>query len=109
MRKFDTRCFTIGVCTRIRLKGAGSPTKGRVEEYYASYGWGTICDDDWGINDGHVVCRQLGFSKATAVYQGARYGQGTGLILLDNVGCSGRERYLWDCSHRGWNVEDCSQ
>ena len=93
--------------TKIRLAG-GSSSKGRVEVYRGSYGWGTVCDDSWDINDGHVACRQLGYSRATAVYQGAHYGQGSGPTLLDDVQCSGNEAYLWDCSHNGWNEENCS-
>jgi hypothetical protein len=92
---------------RIRLRGR-TGNKGRVEVYHQSYGWGTVCDDGWGINDGHVVCRQLGFSGATAVYNGAHYGQGTGYILLDDVACTGSEKYIWECPHRGWNVDNCS-
>ena len=75
--------------------------------YHSSYGWGTVCDDSWEMNDGHVACRQLGFSRATAVHQSAYYGEGTGYILLDDVNCSGSERYLWSCSHAGWNTENC--
>ena len=89
---------------KVRLS---SSSRGRVEVYHPSYGWGTVCDDDWDINDGHVVCRQLGYLRATAVYQRAHYGQGVGPILLDNVKCTGKEYNLWDCPHTGWNVENC--
>ena len=98
--------FFIGLSDkRIRLSEG---YQGRVEVYHYTHGWGTVCDDHWDIQDGHVVCRQLGFLRATAVYQSAHYGQGTGPILLDDLGCTGTENHLWDCSHLGWNVDNCS-
>lgn len=75
--------------------------------YKQPHGWGTVCDDSWEIDDGHVVCRQLGFSRATAVYQSAHYGQGSGKIWLDDLACTGKEPYLWDCPHGGWSVSNC--
>lgn len=38
----------------------------------------------------------------------AYFGSGSGAILLDNVGCSGTESRLIDCSNRGIGVNDCS-
>jgi len=64
--------------------------------------WGTVCDDFWGSNDAKVACRQLGFSSyGASAFSNAYFGRGTGIILLDNVGCSGREARLLDCSNYG--------
>ena len=43
---------------------------------------------------------------ATAVLS-ARFGQGTGPILLDNVNCSGREARLVDCPSNPLGVHNC--
>ena len=54
---------------------------------------------------GGVVCRQLNFTGASAVMRYSYYyGRGSGPVLLDNIKCTGNESYIWECSHRGWNV-----
>ena len=37
-----------------------------------------------------------------------QFGGGTGSILLDDLECTGAENSLWNCSHAGVNVHDCT-
>jgi len=90
----------------VRISGS-TPSTGRVEIFYNGQ-WGTICDHGWDINDANVFCKQLGFSQASQAYSGAAHGQGSGPIWLDDVGCSGSESHLYDCSYRGWGNNDCT-
>ncbi|XP_060749047.1 deleted in malignant brain tumors 1 protein-like [Tachysurus vachellii] len=90
----------------IRLTGGNNPCSGRVEILYNGQ-WGTVCDDDWDLNDAEVVCRQIGCGKAVTAHQSAHFGQGSGEIWLDNVQCSGSESTITQCSHNGFGVNNC--
>ncbi|XP_071819935.1 neurotrypsin-like isoform X6 [Apostichopus japonicus] len=89
----------------VRLSGGSTLNEGRVEIYYAG-SWGTVCDDNWSIDDANVVCRQLGLGGPE--YAASPFGPGTGEIWLDDVFCSGTESRLDSCSHRGWGVHNCA-
>ncbi|XP_071495979.1 uncharacterized protein, partial [Diadema antillarum] len=90
----------------VRLAGANSDRQGRVEVYYDG-AWGTVCDDDWDIDDANVVCRMLGFPGAQSALLSAHFGDGSGDIVLDNVACNGSETNIAQCSHNGFLVENC--
>ncbi|XP_065814388.1 deleted in malignant brain tumors 1 protein-like isoform X1 [Labrus bergylta] len=97
------------VCSRaeLRLAGFGSTQcSGRVEIFSGST-WGTVCDDEWDLRAAEVVCRQLNCGTALRAPGGAVFGEGTDPILLDEVACSGSERFLSDCQHRGYQNHDC--
>ena len=69
--------------------------------------WGTVCGDEWDLNDAQVVCSELNFGNAIAAQHHAFFGEGSGEIWLDNLNCVGNESTIGECSHRGWGIEYC--
>ncbi|XP_060112419.1 deleted in malignant brain tumors 1 protein-like [Heteronotia binoei] len=91
----------------VRLANGTSRCSGRVEVLHNSQ-WGTVCDDNWGMEDARVVCRQLGCSAALSAVSRAHFGQGTGRIWLDEVQCRGTETTLSQCPARPWGENNCN-
>ena len=96
-------CIESNDFTFIRLVGRYAH-RGRVEVYYGQ--WGTVCLDYFDIRDAHVVCRELGYPGAALILR--VYNSGNGPIWLDNLGCTGTETSLYNCSHNGVSNHDCS-
>ncbi|KAL8202191.1 UNVERIFIED_CONTAM: hypothetical protein K2H54_001698, partial [Gekko kuhli] len=92
--------------TPLRLAGGKESFEGRVEVYHNGR-WGTICDDQWDDRDAEVVCRQLGLSGNPKAASWARFGPGSGPILLDEVECSGNELFLDQCKKTNWGEHNC--
>ncbi len=42
--------------------------------------WGTICDTDFDLADGNIVCKALGYGVAVQPYYRAYYGRGVGPV-----------------------------
>ncbi|XP_041377389.1 deleted in malignant brain tumors 1 protein-like [Gigantopelta aegis] len=88
----------------VRLTGGHSPWTGKLEIYHA-HRWGDVCDDDFGVEEATIVCRQLGFLTNEPKFHCCR--PGNEKIWLDDLACVGTESSLALCSNPGWGVENC--
>ena len=95
----------------MRLVDGGSHNEGRVEVYYRD-SWGTICDTTWNQEAASVVCRQLGLPNAPNnvwAHEQAFFGPGRGMIIFDDIECTGEESEIAQCSYSdpGSNRNEC--
>uniref|UniRef100_H3CEX2 SRCR domain-containing protein n=1 Tax=Tetraodon nigroviridis TaxID=99883 RepID=H3CEX2_TETNG len=94
------------LCNPLRLVNGTGRCSGRVEIQHNDL-WGTVCDDEWQLPNGDVVCRELGCGHAVSAPTSAHFGRGTGPIWLDNVKCTGQETTLTQCSHNNFGDHNC--
>ena len=93
-----TTMYIAFVSLGVRLADGLNNAQGRVEIYYDGE-WGTVCDRGWDVNDGTVVCQQLGYQQALTITTGAsNFGPGSGPVKLQDVSCQGDENNLFMCS-----------
>ncbi|KRY35750.1 Neurotrypsin [Trichinella spiralis] len=88
---------------KVRLVGGGPPWEGKIEVSVGGK-WAAICDDGWNISAARVLCRQLGYPNALRSWIGMSNDRN---YLMDDVKCTGKERYLNECSFNGWGKHDC--
>ncbi|XP_012664829.1 scavenger receptor cysteine-rich type 1 protein M130 isoform X1 [Otolemur garnettii] len=95
-----------GTAKELRLAG-GNKCSGRVE-IKVQEEWGTVCNNDWNMEEVSVICRQLGCPTAIKATGWANSSAGSGRIWMDHVSCGGNESAIWDCKHDGWGKHNCT-
>ncbi|XP_018571935.1 uncharacterized protein LOC108911476 [Anoplophora glabripennis] len=110
-REDEKNCKAEDFGYSIKLAGTGKSNEGRVE--VTAFGkTGYICDDQFGMKDANVVCRELGFQLGAAEIKGNSYfaadiKEKNTLYMIDDLDCLGNETTLIDCSFPGWGVHNC--
>ena len=91
---------------RVRLAEGISSLEGVVEVYYNG-SWGTICADEWGMNEAKVLCKELKLGNVIEVNIGGQHrfdrtdGYKNMKIWLSDVSCSGTEKSILECKNQG--------
>ena len=106
IKKNKENVISIPAALQVRLVNGSDAYEGRVEVLYNG-AWGTICDDEWDIYDAYVVCKMLGHSSATMAPTEGRFGEGVGLIAMDDVNCEGMEDNISECTYTNHEDTDC--
>ncbi|XP_028407328.1 deleted in malignant brain tumors 1 protein-like isoform X2 [Dendronephthya gigantea] len=102
------KCSRTAITASVRLQGPLSYDGiGRVEVFFNGT-WGTICGYGWDLRDARVVCRQLGYQNVARAFYMNQVSSGSGQIWLQNLKCTGSERNIASCVHRGWGDTYCS-
>ncbi|CAC5357498.1 DMBT1 [Mytilus coruscus] len=96
----------VGIMWVIRLIGGTGPYEGTIE-LNVNGKLGTICDQQFDIDDANVICQIAGYTRAINAFSNAYFGHGNGSVLLSNVHCSGTEDHIDNCGSSGWYVSSC--
>ena len=93
----------------VRLIGEPSARWEGLVQVYHKNTWGWVCDDEWDRQDADVVCRELGYTGSTALYNDDANLKGNNTIWMGNVQCTGSESSLYYCVHNGWQNQSCGR
>ena len=87
---------------QVRLNGSNLSSAGTINVLY--YGiWGGILSHNVDIRVGHVVCRQLGYSRAERIFRYPSFGRVIGPLWIWSIQCNGNEAEISQCKVETWD------
>ena len=92
---------------QIRIQGGANPKEGRVEVFHEGQ-WGTVCGDEWGIEEAMTVCRQLNLGFASKAVTHNNFTQTDLKVIMSGVQCRVDAISLYRCQHDDWGKTNCS-
>ena len=93
-------CFILDF--QIRLTGSNLSSAGTINVLY--YGiWGGILSHNVDIRVGHVICRQLGYSRAERILRYPSFGRVIGPLWIWSIQCNGNEIEISQCKVETWD------
>ena len=88
---------------QVRLNGSSLSFAGTINVLY--YGiWSGILGFYVDIRVGHVVCRQLGYSRAERIFSYASFGRVIGPLWIWSIQCNGNETEISQCKVETWDM-----
>lgn len=66
---------------------------------------GTVCANNFDVQDAHVVCRMMGYSQAVIVYK-QQHSDNMYIFSL-RMDCNGRETSIQQCGYRLYDINAC--
>ncbi|KAL9983471.1 hypothetical protein ACROYT_G005651 [Oculina patagonica] len=91
----------------IRLSGGLNSYEGRVEVFHGG-SWGTVCADNWRIEEAMVACRQLNLGYASHAITQNYFGPTNLRVAMSGVICLVDEISIYNCQHDPWENATCS-
>ena len=73
------------------------PHAGRLEVRYHGT-WGTLCADNIDLQDGHVICRMMGYRQAAAVFRKSLSANASAIKFSLTLSCGGNENSIRLCN-----------
>jgi len=91
----------------VRIRGGANPFEGRVEVFHDDK-WGTVCGDEWGIEEAMTVCRQLNLGYASDAVTQSNFSETDLEVIMSGVKCRVDEISIYNCEHDEWENATCS-